>query len=219
MNIFWILFWIGVFCALADLLVLTFPSQDVRPEMQKKIKAIQIVFLIVCIIEICVQIGMSLFLVGLSILDFNTACLVILGSGFTLFCLLLYYPSVRVLIKINNNDLEIINQITCLIFLCIYSSDLDERRKSSKELKELIKKNNSILKEYGLLMYLEEYFRLINPTTYTAQDSMNLFILNKCEQIKYSIEKFEANPFQNIGMILSFLGSTTFVILLSLLTK
>lgn len=218
MSTILIIFWIFNFCIIADFIVLAFPLRHNRATMNHKINKIKICFLILCVLGALVSGYISFVTEQTDCIEYRVACLIILAIGFLVFCIFLYYPSVKFLTKNNASDQEKINQLTNMMFSCIYSEESKDKQKSLEELKLFIQENNVMLKEYGLYMYLHEYIKLINPTTYTAQDNMNMFLLNKCDQIKDSLAEFMPNPFPNIGLILSFLGSTTFVIIVSILS-
>jgi hypothetical protein len=219
MDILWLVFWSVVLCLFVTLIIFTFPSSFSRENMKHKIRKIQCSFLIFCVIVIIAILILALKLnVSILFVEYKIAIFIILIISCSLFSAFLLYPSVRALIKINTEDQSTISELTLLIFSCIYSGESGEREKSLDKLKLFCSKNESMLKQYGIYVYLSEYPKLVNPTAFKAPESMISFLISKCDTVKKEIDNFIPMPFPNIGLILSFTFSTILTILLSMLT-
>lgn len=220
MDIILLVLWSFLLCLITSLVIYTFPISFARDTMTNGTRKIQRIFIIICIIMSITSILLSKLLkVALLFIEYKIALMLIPVISCVVFCALLYYPSMRLLVKINTDDQKDIDQLVSIMFKCIYSEDTAEREKSLNILNNFCRKHEQLLKQYGLYLYLEEYQKLITPVTFKAPESMINCVVSKCDQVKQDIDRFTPVPFPNVGLILSFAFSTILTILLSIITS
>lgn len=219
MDIILIALWSLLLCFLTALIIYTFPSSFERDSMTNGTRKIQRIFLIICLIIVIVAILLSKLLkIALLFIEYKIALMLIPIFSCIVFCALVYYPSVRLLVKINTADQTDIDRLVSIMFRCIYSDSAAEKEKSLDILAGFCGKHEQLLKQYRLYLYLVEYQKLITPVTFKAPESMINCVLSKCDQVKHDIDSFTPIPFPNIGLVLSFAFSTILTILLSIIS-
>lgn len=220
MDIILLALWSFLLCFIAALIIYTFPATFARNDMTDRIRKIQYIFLIICAIVSIVAILLNKLLkIELLFIEYKIALMLVPIISCLVFCALLYYPSVRLLVTINIKDKADIGQLLSVMFKCIYSDDSAERKKSIALLDDFCGEHEQLLKQYGLHLYLIEYQKLITPVTFKAPESMINRVISKCDQVKHDIDSFIPAPFPNIGLILSFAFSTILTILMSIITN
>ncbi len=220
MDIILILFWSFLLCLIVGLLIFTFPISLTRDTMKKGVRKAQLRFIIITAIVSIVAIVLYRYLsLSIACIEITTSLMIIPLIACVVFSALLYYPSIRILVKMKMGDQKIIDQIVAYIFKSAYC-DKAERNTALTDLKAFLQENEPFIKQYGLDIHLAEY---INHTTFTATnkppESMINCVLNKCDQVKHEIDHFECLPFPNIGLVLSFVFSTALTIVLSIITN
>lgn len=224
MSIALILFWALFLCVAVALIILTFPSSFARDSMKIGVKRIQKRFIIIGAV-LCVLVGLTnnppnsfiSIVYIIPALDMKIALMIIPVVACLLFSIGLYYPTTRFLVKENQDDVILIENLLMKLFRCAFG-DNDGRESSLLDLSSFCEENKQFIEQYGLKIYINEYQSHTNSINHKPQAELTNYVLDKCSRVKYDIDHFEPTPFPNIGLIVSFVFSTILTVLLSLIT-
>ncbi len=224
MNIILIFAWSLFLCAVATLIIITFPASFARDVIKKGMQKIQKMFICIDII-VLIMIGLTNNPPNLALdvffelphIDTKVALMLIPAVACVIFSIFLYYPSVIFLVKSNLDDKKTIDKLIMLLFRCAYGEN-DNRKNLLSELDLFCNNHEQFVSQYGLDVYIKEYKS--HATSISSKPPLELIkhVLDRIAQAKYDIDNYKPTPFPNIGLILSFLFSTVLTVLLSIVT-
>lgn len=219
MDTLLILFWAS-FCNLfISLIAIEFPAIYPRTHIKNGAKKRQIVsiviFLMICIITFLLY---TLLKIKTLFLEVKIAVMLLPVLSCILFSLCLYYPLMRFLVRKNIEDSQTVDLILEQIFKCSFGN-ASTNKNELKMLEKFICDNNKFVTQYGMLIYLSEYIKQAQYSVNSKPDEKFIHcVLDRCNQLKHDIDNFSPIPFPNIGLILSFVFSTSLTVLLSILS-
>lgn len=217
MNIFQIVVGACILCVVISIIIISFPASFMKNSMKKELRKLQWIFFI-CAIVICFATIFINNLVDNPILvELKISLLCIPLLSYIAFSAFLYYPSTRLLVKINLEDQKQIDRLLSIMFDCAYGEQT-ERQNSMSNLHFFCENQKEFVTQFGLNIYLEEYQKHSTTITYRPSEDLMNFVLSRCNDVKYEIDHFTATPFPNIGLILSFACSTAITIIISIIT-
>lgn len=217
MSIFELISVALILSAICYIIVVTFPENYKKGSGKKKINLLLIISAIVYVVIAISLLHLNKHIKTISNVDFKEALLFIPLISIILFSANVYYPSIRILAKVRDEELDFTDKILECIFDYKYKN-VGEREQAIEKLKEICSSQSKQLKQVGLEKHIKFLIEQSQGATLKASAPLIDFCEQRCVGLYKGIEENSLMPFSNISMVSSFSLSYVFTIVLTYVT-
>ena len=203
--------------AIYYIIVVTFPENYKKGSARKKINLLLIISTAIYVVVAVFLLRLNKHIEIVSDVDFKTALLFVPLISIFLFSANIYYPSIRVLAKVRDEDLNFADEILECVFEYKYKN-VEERGRAIEKIKGICSSHSKQLKQVGLEKHMNFLIEQSQGPTLKASAPLIDFCEQRCVDLYKSIEENSLMPFSNISMVSSFSLSYILTIVLTYVT-
>ena len=206
-----------ILSAIYYIIVVTFPENYKKGSAKKKINLLLIISMAIYVVFATFLLHLNEHIEAVFDIDFKEALLFIPLISIILFSSNIYYPSIRMLAKVRDEELGFTDKILACIFEYKYKN-AGEREQAIERLKEICSSQSEQLKQVGLEKHINFLIEQSQGATLKASAPLIDFCEQRCVDFYKGIEESSLMPFSNIGMVSSFSLSYILTIVLTYVT-
>lgn len=206
-----------ILSAIYYIVVVTFPENYKKGSAKKKINLLLIISTAIYVVVAVFLLHLNKHIEAVSDIDFKKALLFIPLISIILFSANIYYPSIRMLAKARDEDLDFTDKILACIFEYKYKN-VEERERAIERLKKISSSQSRQLKQVGLEKHINFLIEQSQGATLKASAPLIDFCEQRCVDLYKGIEENSLMPFSNISMVSSFALSYILTIVLTYVT-
>lgn len=206
-----------ILSAIYYIIVVTFPENYKKGSAKKKINLLLVISTIIYVVVAILLLYLNKHIETFSNVDFKETLLFIPLVSIVLFSANVYYPSVRILAKVRDEELDFTDKLLECIFEYKYKNAV-EREQTIEKLKEICSSQSKQLKQVGLEKHIKFLIEQSQGATMKAAAPLIDFCEQRCVGLYEAIEEDSLMPFSNISMVSSFALSYILTIVLTYVT-